>query len=390
MPLKPKTERIVSDDIAEATWLRMRRLTSSALCRRMITNRQKGLPEEILLMKAEHTAWAVKTALGYWQTAALSLNARILMRYYALLQITIAEQIASSPKHVGLEEIQKHTVAGHGLFTITEPGGSFPDNYFIGCLEDGHFSNYCRFRKERVMDFAFKKRPRSWDEIDEVDRAKLISLPELIARVPELQNVISECLGIKQKSFQIYYDGDNLQSERALRDITTKQPVSFGVGVKPTNAEIFSILSVIPHANEITSDDIERLEIPLEQMIERDDDSSRERIFTGFLWHPTGTFWFENIKIHKSGFCGTSCIEPFWGSKDNYILNFVIMYALSIIVRYLPSVWHEIEDGQLDSLRALLEQYTVVMDKVMPLNAIERITGHKLQIVLAGTGQAPV
>lgn len=356
----------------------------------MIGERLKQLPESILNMKSEHTAWAVKTALGYWQTEALSLNARILLRYYAMLQITIAEQIASSPKHTGLEEIQRHTVAGHGLFTISDPDGSFPNNYYIGCLETGHFASYCRFRKEGVLEFAFKTRPRSWSDIDNNSRSKLISLTDFFARVPELQSVITECLGVKQKSFQIYYDSENMSAGKTLRDATTKQPVNFGAGVPPVNAEIFSILSIIPHADGILIENIEKLGVALDQMVERHDPLSHEQIFTGFYWHATGTFWHETIEAHKSGFCGTSCIEPFWGSRDAYILNFVIMYALSIVVRYLPSVWHEIEDGQLDSLRALLEQYTVVMDKVMPLMSIERITGRKLQIVLAGTGQAPV
>src|SRR5947209_20401526 len=107
MSKQPNPERIVAEDVAEATWIRMRRLTSSALCERMIKQRWKSLPDHVLRMKAEHTAWAVKTALGYWQAETQSLNARILLRYYALLQITAAEQIASSAKHTGLEKIQK-------------------------------------------------------------------------------------------------------------------------------------------------------------------------------------------------------------------------------------------------------------------------------------------
>jgi hypothetical protein len=93
-PSKP--ERIVAEDIAEATWIRMRRLKSSALCKRMIGERWKDLPAATLDEKAEHTAWAVKTALGYWQPEASSLNSRILLRYYALLQITAIFTFASS------------------------------------------------------------------------------------------------------------------------------------------------------------------------------------------------------------------------------------------------------------------------------------------------------
>ena len=61
----------------------------------MIGERWKDLPAATLDEKAEHTAWAVKTALGYWQLEASSLNSRILLRYYALLQITAIFTFAS-------------------------------------------------------------------------------------------------------------------------------------------------------------------------------------------------------------------------------------------------------------------------------------------------------
>jgi hypothetical protein len=48
------------------------------------------------------------------------------------------------------------------------------------------------------------------------------------------------------------------------------------------------------------------------------------------------------------------------------------------VVRYLPSLWHEIEDGKLDHIRALIEQYLAVVDNVLPIVAIERITGKRL------------
>ncbi len=39
------------------------------------------------------------------------------MPYYALLQISIAEQVASADPTLNLREVQKHTELGHGLFT---------------------------------------------------------------------------------------------------------------------------------------------------------------------------------------------------------------------------------------------------------------------------------
>lgn len=65
------------------------------------------------------------------------------------------------------------------------------------------------------------------------------------------------------------------------------------------------------------------------------------------------------------------------------------LYALSIVVRYLPLLWHEIEDGGLDHIRALIEHYISVFDNVLPKLAIERITGRRLIAVMPGSLEGP-
>ena len=102
-------------------------------------------------------------------------------------------------------------------------------------------------------------------------------------------------------------------------------------------------------------------------------------------------FWHEAVELYKSGYSGTTYIVPFWGTvRDPFVIHFIILYALSIIVRYLPSLWHEIEDGDLDHVRALIEHYLNIVDNVLPLLAVERITGRRLLIASPGSLAAPV
>ena len=194
----------MAEEVSEAVWLRMRRLTSILICRRLIKKQKPDIDEEVLNKKAEQTAWAVKTALGYWQSQLGSLNANVLSRYYALLQITIAEQVASPISKDSLEEVQKHTEYGHGLFTLRDPNNSFPHGYFIGVLNSGHFASYCHFRGIDLKQFAFQVRPRKLAKLTPEEKAKLISLSDILCRIPELQSVVKECLGVQPKSFQIF------------------------------------------------------------------------------------------------------------------------------------------------------------------------------------------
>ena len=107
-------------------------------------------------MGCEDRTWLLAVAIG------IAKCERVVSRYYALLQITIAEQVASPISKDSLEEVQKHTEYGHGLFTLRDPNNSFPHGYFIGVLNSGHFASYCHFREIDLKQFAFQVRPESW------------------------------------------------------------------------------------------------------------------------------------------------------------------------------------------------------------------------------------
>ena len=102
----------------------------------------------------------------------------------------------------------------------------------------------------------------------------------------------------------------------------------------------------------------------------------------------SSTIWYKSLPLYH-GINGTSLIVPFWGMSDVFLLHFVILYALSIIVRYLPSFWYEIEYGKLDHIKVLLEEYIAVADRVIPELAIERISGICLRIVQPGSLMCP-
>jgi hypothetical protein len=196
-----KSEHIYADNLAEVVWLRLKRLSSHQLCAKVILGRSPAMPEPALTEKAAGMAWAVRSAVGYWETKSGGLNARVLSRYYALLQMSIAEQIAAGDETSTLPSIQRHTEQGHGLFTIAADTEGFPANYLVGCMISGHFAAYCKTRKMPVDEFAFERRLRK--PPNEAERARLLSLADLLRRVPELQRVTQEYLGTYPLSFHV-------------------------------------------------------------------------------------------------------------------------------------------------------------------------------------------
>lgn len=374
--MKKKIERFVADDIKEATWLRLNRLTSAQLCTKIIKENNPDLHEDIIRKKAEGMSSTVRSAFGYWNTKEGGLNSKILSRYYAILQITLAEQIASKDPKADIGYVQKHTEAGHGLFLFRDEQIKFPENMLIGCLNSGHFTSYLRNLNLPIKQYASEKRPKKREDID---FAKVISLPALLSRIPELQGVVGEYLNRNPMSFQFGYSDKNvfMQRERMEANLNKDENITY--------AYVYS------ESLETTADELNKYGFEIKNI--RSDDTDRENgkaCFIGDVHHPANTIWWDYVESYKSNYCGTSVIVPFWEIKDPFVLHLTVLYAFSIIVRYLPEMWYEIEYGKDDYFRALLEHYLVVVDNVLPRLALERLTGVRLSVSQAGGFNAPI
>jgi hypothetical protein len=382
-------EQLVAENVLEAVWLRLRRLTSPTLCGRIISARAPDLKPDLVMQKGREVASSVRSALGYWQSEAASLNAKVLTRYYALLQISIAEQVASPSSTSDLREIQSHTEGGHGLWTMEAPGQEFPAGYMVACRSRGHFYEYCRFKGIDLTPFASKARPDTFGELSDDARRRLVSLADLFRRIPELQLLIEETLGTQPLSFRVGHARQNMvdRSKRMHEHAMQTGQVLFDPPVP--GPDIVTYVGIYPHGQKLSTEYLNSFGLPIKNIRPAEDKTTKWPYFVGDLTHPKGKYWWQCIDTYKSGYCGTSIIVPFWQITDPFLIHFMTLYALSIVVRYLPLLWHEIEDGNLDHIRALIEHYLVIVDNVLPQIAIKRITGRKLIAVQPGSLHGP-
>jgi hypothetical protein len=150
-------------------------------------------------------------------------------------------------------------------------------------------------------------------------------------------------------------------------------------------------IGIYPHGQSLTAEYLNSFDLPIKNIRPEEDTVTESSYFIGDFTHPKDKHWNQCLQIYKSGYCSTSIIVPFWGNTtDPFIIHFMTLYALSIIVRYLPLLWHEIEDGKLDHIRALIEYYVVIVDNVLPQLAVERLTGRRLIAVQPGSLLGPV
>lgn len=362
-------ERLVAQDIDEIVWLRLKRLTSLKLCEKILSNKadqiDRDIDRTIIHNKAIGLSSSIESSINYWNFKTDSLNLRILSRYYALLQMTIAEQVSSLNNEYDLPQIQRYTEAGHGLGNLRNLNDDFPDNYFIILLKSGYVHSYAKFLgiRRKFNEMAFERRPRDYNSVDATDKNKLIPLTSLFSRIPELRPVIFEYLGINPLSFHVVYD--TLKN----RDIEGDK----------------TFLNLYPENAEISEYDLSNYNLPFQSIQEN------ENHFGVEFSHPEGVIWHQRLNLYRSNYCGTSYIVPLKNAfEDPILLNLMLLYSLSIVVRYLPNLWYEIYHGNLDHFGSLIDYYVSIFDHVIPLKMLERITENEIHLSLPGTLSSPI
>lgn len=384
---KLDVERFIANDVKETIWLRLKRLGSSQLCAKIIEKNSPGLATHIVEKKADGVSSAIRSAFGYWDTKDGGLNSKILSRYYAILQISIAEQISSNDSNTDLVSVQNHTEHGHGLYTVRDESGVFPDNILVGCLKSGHFYSYVKSLGINIKSYASERRPRN---VEDAKKEYVYSLSNLLCRIPELQAVIKEYLGTKALTFQVGHAKKN-DLGRIERMKAHDRKTGEVLLDPPQLGNHITYAAIYPNDLDTTAEVLNSYGFEIKD-IELEDSKNGDEppVFVGKVFHPEGSLWWDYVETHKSDYCGTSVIVPFWGMKDPFVLHLAVLYVFSIIVRYLPEIWHEIEHGKLDYIRSLLEHYLMIVDNVLPKMAVERLTKVRLQVSQPGDLNAPI
>lgn len=379
MGVQHKNRFITADNPQHFTLLLLKRMRSNKLCKRVLeqkaTAEQREISAPLLEQKSIELATAIDSALGYWESKSDNLNAQILTRYYSVLQFTIAEQVANLENSSDLQHIQKQTVHGHGLFSYEIEDKNFPERFFIGIIKGGYFYSYLKQLKlDKALESAlFLKKPNR-DEAAPLE--KLVSLSDLLRRIPELCNQIYEHLTLRPLTYSVWYERDN-------------QPINF---LSPNRkkeaapADKISTLGFRPDGEPKLGE--EELEAflhcyPIQGMenfcIKQSQFSQGIYIEADYTHKNKNTTWHEELTtLYSSRFEGTTYIIPAFNViNDPYLLNYIILYGLSIVVRYYPDLWGKIMDGELNHLRSLFEFYISMTDSIIPLEALNRISGYK-------------
>ncbi len=362
----PQYRVLLSEKPIEAIWFRLRHFQSVTLANKLIAGRAERenvkLDQSTARSKAEGVAYALRNAADYFQAREVrNVSQRILNLYYGSLAFAFAEMLASPIGPKTLTEIEGSTKQGHGLYTVDGLGGGI-EHLVVGVITSGFFPAWMR-SMSLTLDDVPERKPRRYEELATLPKASWLTVERLFARVPEVSDLFTDIFDTAPGWVTPVYDPEGNEG-----------PSIFG---KRERASRTYALFVDDSAR-LTREDIAAFPGPISEIVAVASKDSGGH-FRVAVDHTGKDMWWEALKLHHSPFERNALILPIFGVVDEYrAICVVLLYALSIVVRYRPSVWRRIQEGDLDHMRVLIEAFLAVAERVLPEQFLEKVTGQRV------------
>lgn len=359
-----KSIHIIEEDPLRQIYTHLNALTSRTVAEETIRNHVSGLTEEEYRNKAEGVTQLVHNAIDYYNNASTeNIIQRLLNLYYGTVCFMEAEMLATGNKYKNLLDIERITRNGHGMHTFGD--AATLDDFYIGFIRSGLFYSWLKVRGIDAKDFAETRKLAETAELK-------VSLKELFEYIPELQGILQEIdNGYKPRYLYPAYD---MSFNHVVNSAKSNYEKSF------TGGYVYFINVDGTTDYEWEKNLIESFLGPI-TIVGKHKESKYDRGgWEAFVQYPEGGNHFDSYNAHKG--IGTSVvIQPFLGRTDDWeVYSVVILYALSIIVRYMPHLWARIMSGDMDQYKAVIYQFSRVAERELTQIFLERITNKQLRI----------
>ena len=365
------TSRIQSESPIKQIWSRINQFKTKGLSKKLVIERyaSKGLTysDESAESKAEGLAFCVQNGSDYLEVASeQKLNQRIVSLYYGAIAFASAEMLASPDGPVSLDEVENMTKFGHGLYTFDSIDDNSFEGFVVGVLSNGFFKKWVEFLGADVSSFPAKK-PKKPADID-LSKNEVTTLIELFSRIPELEDLFLLVTDTPTNWLNFNYDSE--------------ANGSFG----PNKLKIRQTYVTINDSScSKSKEEIAALSLPLDQ-IEYQASECPGLHFKALVKHPEKKYWHNVIKQHRSPYTASSVIIPSFGSVGEYrAICVALLYSLSILVRYRPSIWREVVSGKHENYLALVEEFLDVYERLAPQEFFENLLSKEMHVTQSGS-----
>jgi hypothetical protein len=358
-PLKPRprdVRSIKSENPLLSIWARLDQFASTTLAEKLIRRRAKDaaveISDETVVSKGIGVAFALRNASDYFRAIPFeSLNKRILSLYYGGLALSFAEMLASPKGPADLDEIEGYTKFGHGFYTLGTELRGFSE-LGVGVIATGFLPRWADFLGHDVGGYP-REKAKSDDGVSKLPPNTFCTLRELLSAIPEIADLFSAVFD-SEPSWIL-----------PVADMEANQPHSFLLQA-PTNS---TYIQLVDRSGLIAQKRLENVGWPIAEL-SRIPAKRNGQIFRARVDHPTSNYWFEALPIHRGPFenSGALILPPLSNFDEYRVIAMAVLYALSILVRYMPRTWRRVEGGDLDQHLALVKTALGVFERILPRN----------------------
>ena len=372
---KARVLRLTAENPLEAVITRLQQFASVKLAAKLVERRAEAEGTSAAPTttngKATGIAYSMSSALDYIVSSSSDkLNKRILGLYYGTMALAQAEMLASPSGPSDLDEVEGMTKQGHGLYTFPGPSGGFAD-LRVGVLRTGFLPQWMSFLGHNASRYP-RRKPRSPEDLEKLPADMVCSLRDLFASMPEIDDLFAEVLGGPPKWITVAYDSAANAAPSALNATAKKADSTYG---------LFIDGSGLISGNSLTS-----AGWPLAEVQEVDHEDTGVA-FRARVDHDGHDLWWNVLPTQLSPFAsGHKLLFPTVGGLREYrAIAAVTLYALSIMVRYMPSAWWRVEGGDEDHYLALVKAALAVWERILPEHFLESIAGERVHTAQPGS-----
>lgn len=365
----PDYRFMLSEQPLESIWLRVQQFQSVRIAAKLIQRRAQAegvaLVPAVVQSKAEGVAFSLRNALDYFQASTgRNVSQRALNLYYGSVAFVFAEMLASPRGPHALAEIENQTKQGHGLYTLDGASDALGD-LVVGVISQGFFASWMSFLGHPTKALPSRK-PR---ETSDLANANYHTVEELFASIPEVSDLFRDTLDGKPRWVRTAYDQE------------ANRLATFG----PTKRPDRTYLLFVDDSARLDKEDLTKFPVHIQEIIQVPS-AKAGRVFRGAIDHPGIPLHWDAIPLHHSPFERAALIQSIFGEVGEYRACCVaLLYALSIIVRYRPSIWRRVQHGDLDHFRVLVEAYLAVVERILPEQFLEQVLGQRVHAKLTGS-----
>ncbi len=371
-PLPTKIHSIKAENPLLSIWARLDQFASTHLAEKLIRRRAKeqsiDISDDKVTSKAIGVAFSLQNASDYFRAGPFeSLNKRILSLYYGGLALSFAEMLASPTGPADLDEVEGYTTRGHGFYAFGTEQRGFSE-LVVGVMAIGFLPRWVDFLGHDVSGYP-REKAKSDDGVSKLPPNTFCTLRELLSAIPEISDLFSEVFDSEPSWIMPVMDAD------------ANRPLSFR-----SQPELKSTyIQFVDRSGKIAQTRLENTGWPIAEL-SRAPDTPNGQIFRARVDHPGYNYWFEVLPIHRSPFenSGALILPPLGDLYEYRVVAMAVLYALSILVRYMPRTWRRVEGGDLDQHLGLVKTAVGVFERILPQEFLEAITGERVVATLPG------